>query len=83
VRTVEVFDTEILPRAREIRSEIERGYSVGRFSHTALINAQAELLAAASARLDACADHHRLLVSIERLTGGESVSTANNAEVSP
>ncbi len=74
VSTVEVFDTEILPRAREIRNEIERGYSVGRFSHTALVNAQAELLAAASARLDACADHHRLLVSIERLTGGEPVT---------
>lgn len=83
VRTVEVFDTQILPRAREIRSEIERGYSVGRFSHTALINAQAELLAAASARLDACADHHRLLVSIERLTGGESILTASHTEVSP
>ncbi len=83
VRTVEVFDTEILPRAREIRNEIERGYSVGRFSYTALVDAQAELLAAASARLDACADHHRLLVSIERLTGGEPVSIATNAEVSP
>lgn len=83
VRTVEVFDTQILPRAREIRSEIERGYSVGRFSHTALINAQAELLAAASARLDACAAHHRLLVSIERLTGGEPVSLSSSAEVSP
>lgn len=83
VRTVEVFDTEILPRAREIRNEIERGYSVGRFSYTALVDAQAELLAAASARLDACADHHRLLVSIERLTGGEPVSMSTNAEVSP
>jgi cobalt-zinc-cadmium efflux system outer membrane protein len=83
VRTVEIFEAEILPRAREIRNEIERGYSVGRFSHTALVDAQAELLAAASARLDACADHHRLLVSIERLTGGEPVSNSTNPEVSP
>lgn len=83
VRTVAVFDNEILPRAREIRNEIERGYSVGRFSHTALVNAQAELLAAASARLDTCADHHRLLVSLERLTGGEPVSIASDTEVSP
>lgn len=83
VRTVEVYETEILPRAHKIRNEIERGYSVGRFSHTALVDAQAELLAAASARLDACADHHRLLVSIERLTGGEPVSIEMNAEVSP
>jgi len=83
VRTVEIFDTEILPRAREIRNEIERGYSVGRFSHTALVNAQAELLAAASARLDACADHHRLLVSLERLTGGVPMSLSSNPEVSP
>jgi cobalt-zinc-cadmium efflux system outer membrane protein len=83
VRTVRVFDNDILPRARQIRNEIERGYSVGRFSHTALVDAQAELLAAASARLDACADHHRLLVSIERLTGGEPVSISTNVEVSP
>jgi cobalt-zinc-cadmium efflux system outer membrane protein len=83
VRTVEVFDTEILPRARTIRNAIEEGYSVGRFSYTALVDAQAELLAAASSRLDACADHHRLLVAIERLTGGTPVSTATNAEVSP
>ena len=83
VRTVEVFDTDILPTAREIRNEIERGYGVGRFSYTALVDAQAELLAAAAARLDACADHHRLLISIERLTGGAPVSTATNAEVSP
>ena len=83
VRTVEIFETEILPRAREIRNEIESGYSVGRFSYTALVGAQAELLAAASARLDACADHHRLLVSIERLTGGEPVSMSTNTEVLP
>jgi cobalt-zinc-cadmium efflux system outer membrane protein len=83
VHTVGVFDSEILPRAREIRNEIERGYSLGRFSHTALINAQQELLAAAMARVDSCADHHRLLVSIERLTGGAPVSKLTNAEVSP
>lgn len=83
VRTVEVFDTEVLPRARKIRNEIDEGYGVGRFSYTALVDAQAELLAAASSRLDACADHHRLLVAIERLTGGTPVSTATNVEVSP
>jgi cobalt-zinc-cadmium efflux system outer membrane protein len=83
IRRVEVFDNEILPRARDIRNEIERGYSVGRFSHTALVNAQAELIAAAAARIDACADNHRLLVSIERLTGGEPVMSSMNVEVSP
>lgn len=80
---VKVFDSEILPRARAIRSEIEEGYSVGRFSHTALVNAQAELLAAAKARLDACADHHRLLIDIERLTGGDSTWLTTDGGTSP
>jgi cobalt-zinc-cadmium efflux system outer membrane protein len=68
---VEMFDATILPVARAIRTDIEKGYRVGRFSHTALVNAQAELLSAASARIDACANHHRLLIDIERLIGGE------------
>ena len=80
---VEAFDAEILPRARTIRSDVEEGYSVGRFSHTALLNAQAELLAAASARLDACADHHRLLIDVERLTGGDSTWLTTSGEDSP
>ena len=83
VNEVEVFDNEILPKARQIRNEIEEGYSVGRFSHTALLNAESELLAAAVARIDACADHHRLLINIERLTGGDSTWLTTNGENSP
>ncbi|MBT8079601.1 MAG: TolC family protein [Gammaproteobacteria bacterium] len=83
VHEVGVFDGEILPKARAIRNEIEDGYSVGRFSHTALLSAQAELLAAAAARLDACADHHRLLIDIERLTGGASTWLTTDGEDSP
>ncbi len=83
VKEVELFENEILPKAKAIRNEIEGGYRVGRFSHTALVNAQAELLAAASARLDACADHHRLLIDIERLTGGGSVWLTTGSGVSP
>jgi cobalt-zinc-cadmium efflux system outer membrane protein len=83
VHEVEVFDTEILPKARAIRNEIEEGYSVGRFSHTALLSAESELLAAAGARLDACADHHRLLIDIERLTGGDSTWLTTDGEGTP
>lgn len=83
VHEVEVFDSEILPRARAIRSEIEEGYSVGRFSNIALVDAQAELLASAAARLDACADHHRLLINIERLTGGDSIWLTTDGGDSP
>ena len=83
VNEVEVFDKEILPRARAIRNEIEEGYSIGRFSHTALLNAESELLAAAAARLNACADHHRLLIDIERLTGGDSTWLTTDGEGSP
>jgi cobalt-zinc-cadmium efflux system outer membrane protein len=80
---VEMFDETILPRARAIRTDIESGYRVGRFSHTALVNAQTELLNAASARLEACANHHRLLVDIERLIGGEAASADADHGVSP
>ena len=83
VNEVEVFDSEILPKARAIRNEIEEGYSVGRFSHTALLSAESELLAAAAARIDACADHHHLLIEIERLTGGDSTWLTTDGEDSP
>lgn len=83
VNEVEVFDNEILPKARQIRNDIEEGYSVGRFSHTALLIAESELLAAAAARIDACADHHRLLIDIERLTGGDSTWLTTDGEDSP
>lgn len=83
VNEVEVFDNEILPKARQIRNEIEEGYSVGRFSHTALLNAESELLAAAAARIGACSDHHRLLIDVERLTGGDSIWLTTDGEDSP
>jgi outer membrane protein, heavy metal efflux system len=67
---VEVYETEILPRADDILAEIKDGYRLGRFSHLELMNTQAELLAARAARLDACAEHHQFLIDIERLTGG-------------
>jgi cobalt-zinc-cadmium efflux system outer membrane protein len=69
---VELFNNEILPRASEILKQIEDGYRLGRFSHLELVNAQAELLAAHSARITACTNHHLFLIDIERLTGGGS-----------
>jgi cobalt-zinc-cadmium efflux system outer membrane protein len=77
------FENEILPKARAIRNEIEEGYSVGRFSHTALLSAESELLAAAAARIDVCANHHRLLIDIERLTGGDSAWLTSGGDGSP
>ncbi len=80
---VELFDKEILPRADTILNDIEDGYRVGRFSHLELINAQAELLAARTARLDACNNHHLYLIDIERLTGGGSIWLAPITGVTP
>jgi cobalt-zinc-cadmium efflux system outer membrane protein len=80
---VELFDKEILPRADTILNDIEDGYRVGRFSHLELVNAQAELLAARTARLDACNNHHLYLIDIERLTGGGSIWLAPIAGVTP
>lgn len=80
---VQLFDTEILPRANTILREIKAGYSVGRFSHLELMTAQAELLAARNVRLTACSDHQLRLIDIERLTGGGSVWLADRPGVSP
>lgn len=80
---VEMFDHEILPRADTIINDIENGYRVGRFSHLELVNAQAELLAARAARLDACNNHHLYLIDIERLTGGGSIWLAPVTGVTP
>jgi cobalt-zinc-cadmium efflux system outer membrane protein len=82
-REVELFDKEILPRADTILDSIKDGYRVGRFSHLELINAQAELLAARTARLDACNNHHLYLIDIERLTGGGSIWLAPMTGVTP
>ena len=80
---VQMFDHEILPRADTIINDIENGYRVGRFSHLELVNAQAELLAARAARLDACNNHHLYLIDIERLTGGGSIWLAPVTGVTP
>jgi cobalt-zinc-cadmium efflux system outer membrane protein len=80
---VDLFDKEILPRADTILNDIEDGYRVGRFSHLELVNAQAELLAARAARLDACNNHHLYLIDIERLTGGGSIWLAPVTGVTP
>lgn len=74
---LQTFGREILPRANEILGEIEEGYRVGRFSHLELLSAQADLLAAQTARLTACSDHQRFLIDIERLTGGGPVWLEN------
>lgn len=80
---VDFFDKEILPRATTILNDIEDGYRLGRFSHLELVNAQAELLAARTARLDACNNHHLYLIDIERLTGGGSKWLAPITGVTP
>lgn len=80
---LQLFDTEIMPRANTILEEIRAGYSVGRYSHLELMTAQAELLAARQARLGACSDHQLRLIDIERLTGGGSVWLEDRPGVSP
>ena len=80
---VQLFDAEILPRADTILGDVQAGYSVGRYSHLELLTAQAELLAARSARLTACSEHQLRLIDIERLTGGGSVWLADRPGASP
>ncbi len=80
---VYLFGNEILPRAETILNDVEDGYRIGRFSHLELVDAQAELLAARAARLDACNNHHLYLIDIERLTGGGSIWLAPVTGVTP
>lgn len=83
ITEVEVYENQVLPKAGEIVNQIEEGYRLGRFSHLELMNAQAELLAARAARLSACANHHLLLIDIERLTGGGAVWLMTDGGVTP
>lgn len=77
---VEVLANDILPKAEEVLAQVEDGYRLGRFGHLELMNAQAELLEARAARLDACTTHHRFLIDIERLTGGGDLQLTKQKE---
>lgn len=65
----EALANDLLPQAEAALKQTEYAYQRGRYSYLEWADAQRELLALRRSRLDACADYHRLLAEIERLTG--------------
>lgn len=68
---------DILPSLEAVREKAEYAYRRGRYSYLEWTAAQAELLDAQRARIEAAADAHRYLAEIERLTD-EPVASLEN-----
>jgi cobalt-zinc-cadmium efflux system outer membrane protein len=70
---VEVLRSEVIPRFEETVDEMRRGYEKGRYPYYELATVQADLLAARRSVVEASTAAHRLVITLEQLTG-ESVS---------
>jgi outer membrane protein, heavy metal efflux system len=68
---------EVLPAQEAVLEQAQTAYQRGRYSYLDWTAAQAELLEARRALIEAAADAHRYLADIERLTG-EPVATSPN-----
>jgi len=66
---VGVYREVILPLLEKARSETRKAYNLGRYSYFELRSAQADLLDARNALIDASSDVHLKVIEIERLTG--------------
>lgn len=60
---------EIVPRLAQVLEQTRRGYEQGRYSYFEWHSVQADLLAAQNALLEDSVSSHRLVISLERLTG--------------
>jgi cobalt-zinc-cadmium efflux system outer membrane protein len=66
---IDVLQTQIIPQAKQVLRDYEKGYTAGRYSLLELSEAQRTLLEARREAVSAAADYHRYRVEIERLTG--------------
>ena len=69
VHRAEVFREEVLPRLQEALAETRRGYEQGRYPYFELRALQADWLAVRRSLVEASAAAHRLVITLERLTG--------------
>ncbi len=69
VHRVEVLRNEVIPRLEETMDETRRGYAQGRYRYYELRSVEADLLAARRSLVEAGTAAHRLVITLERLTG--------------
>jgi len=65
----ETLGSEVIPRLAEALEGTRRGYERGRYGYFELRSVQADLLSAEGEWIEASAGAHRLVISLERLTG--------------
>jgi cobalt-zinc-cadmium efflux system outer membrane protein len=69
VHRVEVLRDEVIPRLEETMDETRRGYAQGRYRYYELRTVEADLLSARRSVVEAGTAAHRLVITLERLTG--------------
>ncbi len=72
----DTFRNDIIPRLEKALMETRRAYNIGRYSYLEWRSAQADLLEARNALVEASIDAHRNTIEIERLTGVRIVQPA-------
>jgi cobalt-zinc-cadmium efflux system outer membrane protein len=65
----EVLGEEVIPRLDETMDATRRGYAQGRYRYYELRTVEADLLAARRSLVEASTAAHRLVITLERLTG--------------
>lgn len=72
---VQTHRDSLIPLAEQALAVNQRGYDLGRFSFFVLIQSQQQLAQLRTARIEAAARYHALLVDIERLTAISGAAT--------
>lgn len=65
----EVLNNDVIPRFEQTMDETRRGYEAGRYSYSELRSTHAELITARRSLVEASTAAHRLVITLERLTG--------------
>ena len=69
VHRAEVLRDEVIPRFEETVDEMRKGYTKGRYRYGELRAVEADLLSARRSLVEAGTAAHRLVITLERLTG--------------
>ena len=77
VHRMEVLREEVIPRFEETTKEMRQGYENGRYGYFELRTVQAELIEARHSLVEASTAAHRLVITLERLTGERVASVLN------
>ncbi len=76
----DTFRDDIIPRLEKALMETRRAYNLGRYRYLEWHSAQADLLEARNALVEASIDAHRNTIEIERLTGVRIVQPATTPQ---